>query len=68
MSLTNLPLSFWGYELETAAFTLNRAPSKSVETTPYELWFGNKPKMSFLKVWGYDGNVKKFHPDKLKLK
>ena len=26
MSLTNLPLSFWGYALETAAFTLNRAP------------------------------------------
>ena len=31
MSLTNLPLSFWGYALETAAFMLNRAPSKSVE-------------------------------------
>ena len=29
MSLTNLPLSFWGYALETAAFTLNRAPSKN---------------------------------------
>ena len=28
MSLTNLPLSFLGYPLETAAFTLNRAPSK----------------------------------------
>ena len=26
MSLTDLPLSFWGYALETAAFTLNRAP------------------------------------------
>ena len=51
MSLTDLPLSFWGYALETAAFTLNRAPSKSVETTPYELWFGKKPKLSFLKVW-----------------
>ena len=25
MSLTDLPLSFWGYALETAAFTLNRA-------------------------------------------
>src|SRR6266536_2675849 len=37
MSLTNLPLSFWDYALETAAFTLNRAPSKSVEMTPYEL-------------------------------
>ena len=24
MSLTDLPLSFWGYALETAAFTLNR--------------------------------------------
>ena len=50
MSLTDLPLSFWGYALETAAFTLNRAPSKSVETTPYELWFGKKPKLSFVKV------------------
>ena len=27
MSLTDLPLSFWGYALETATFTLNRAPS-----------------------------------------
>ena len=34
MPLTDLPLSFWGYALETAAFTLNRAPSKSIETTP----------------------------------
>ena len=50
MSLTDLPLSFWGYALETTTFMLNRAPSKSVETTPYELWFGKKPKMSFLKV------------------
>ena len=52
MSLTDLPLSFWGYALETAAFTLNRAPSKSVEMTPYELWFGKKPKLSFLKILG----------------
>ena len=50
MSLTNLPLSFRGYALEIAAFTLNRAPSKSIETTPYELWFGKKPNLSFLKV------------------
>ena len=68
MSLTDLPLSFWGYALETAAFTLNRAPSKSVETTPYELWFGKKPKLSFLKVWGCVAYVKKFQPYKLKPK
>ena len=52
MSLTDLALSFWDYALETTAFTLNRAPSKSVETTPYELWFGNKPKLLFLKSLG----------------
>ena len=52
MSLTDLPLSFWGYALETVAFTLNRAPSTSVETTPYELWFSKKPKLSFLKSLG----------------
>ena len=68
MCLTDLPLSFWGYALETAAFTLNRAPSKSVDMTPYELWFGKKPKLSFLKVWGCDAYVKKFHPDKLEPK
>ena len=50
MSLISLPLSFLGYALETAAFTFNRAPSKPVEMTPYELWFGKKPKLSFLKV------------------
>ena len=61
MSLIDLPLSFWGYALETVAFTLNRAPSKSIEATPYELWFGKKPKLSFLKVWGCDAYVKSFN-------
>ncbi|KAK8557572.1 hypothetical protein V6N12_009801 [Hibiscus sabdariffa] len=32
MSHTDLPTSFWGYALETAAFTLNRVPSKSMST------------------------------------
>ena len=68
MSLTDLPLSFWGYALETAAFTLNRAPSKSVEMTPYELWSGKKPKLPFLKVCGCDAYVKKLQPDKLEPK
>ena len=40
MSLTGFTIIVLGYALETAAFTFNRAPSKSVEMTPYELWFG----------------------------
>ena len=59
MSLFDLPLSFWGYALKTAAFTFKRAPSKSVETTQSELWFGKKPNLLFIKVWGYDAYVKK---------
>ena len=43
--------------------TLNRAPSKSVEATPYELWFGKKPKLSFLKVWGCNTYVKRLQPN-----
>ncbi|XP_022569419.2 uncharacterized protein LOC111212243 [Brassica napus] len=40
MSHADLPPSFWGYALETSAFTLNRCPSKLVEKTPYEMWTG----------------------------
>ena len=65
MFLTDLPISFWDHVLETTAFTLKGAPSKSVETTHYELWFGKKPKLSFLKVWSCDAYVKRFHHDKL---
>ena len=68
MFLTDLPLSFWGYALKTTAFTFKRAPSKSVETTQSELWFGKKPKLPFLKVWDCDAYMKRFHPDKLKTK
>jgi hypothetical protein len=65
MSQTNLPLYFWGYVLETAVFTLNCVPSKSVEKTPYEIWTGKRPSLSFLKIWGCDAYVKRLTPTKL---
>ena len=52
MSKSDLPLSFWGYTLETAAFTLNRVPSKSVDKTPHEVWTGKSPSLSFSKDLG----------------
>ncbi|KAK8619616.1 hypothetical protein V6N13_135898 [Hibiscus sabdariffa] len=58
MSHTDLPTSFWGYTLETAAFTLNRVPSKSVQKTPHEMWTGRRPNMSFMKIWGCKAYVK----------
>ena len=57
-----------GLCIRDSCIHVKRAPSKSIETTPYELWFSKKPKLSFLKVWGCDAYVKKFHPDKLESK
>ena len=50
MSHASLPLSFWGYALETAAHTLNRVPTKAVDKTPYKVWCGKKPSLSYLRI------------------
>ena len=68
MSKADLPLSFWGFCLETAAFTLNKVPSKSIEKTPHEMWTGKKPALSFLKIWGCEAFVKRQLSDKLSTK
>ena len=65
MSLVSLPKSFWGYALETAVYTLNRVPSKSVDVTPYETWYNKKPILSHMKVWGCPAYVKRIVSDKL---
>ncbi|GJR52533.1 retrotransposon protein, putative, ty1-copia subclass [Tanacetum coccineum] len=59
MSQTTVPKSFWDYALETAARILNMVPTKKVEKTPYKVWHGQAPKMSYLKVWGYEALVKR---------
>jgi hypothetical protein len=68
MSQTDLPLSFWGYALETVAFILNKVPTKSIERTPYEIWTEKHPGLSFLKVWGCEAYVKHLMSDKLTTK
>ncbi|GJR69217.1 retrotransposon protein, putative, ty1-copia subclass [Tanacetum coccineum] len=59
MSQTTLPKSFWDYALETAARILNMVSTKKVEKTPYEVWHGQAPKLSYLKVWGCKALVKR---------
>ncbi|GJW68105.1 retrotransposon protein, putative, ty1-copia subclass [Tanacetum coccineum] len=49
MNLTTLSLSFWDYALESATHILNTVPTKKVDKTPYELWYGKVPNMSYLK-------------------
>nr|GEW16703.1 hypothetical protein [Tanacetum cinerariifolium] len=59
------------YALETAARILNMVPTKKVEKTPYEIWHGQAPELSYLKVWGCEALFKRdtlTKPDKLEPK
>nr|GFB74322.1 hypothetical protein [Tanacetum cinerariifolium] len=58
MRLTTLPMSFWGYALESTARILNMVPTKKVNKTPYEIWHGKVPNLSDSKVWGCEALVK----------
>ncbi|GJY17492.1 retrotransposon protein, putative, ty1-copia subclass [Tanacetum coccineum] len=40
------------YALETTAHNLNMVPTKKVDRTPYKIWHGKAPKLSYLRVWG----------------
>lgn len=63
MSLSNPPVNFWGYALQSTTLTLNKCPTKSAEKTPHELWFGKAPKLGFLRIWGCEAYVKKLTRD-----
>ncbi|GJX91422.1 retrotransposon protein, putative, ty1-copia subclass [Tanacetum coccineum] len=63
--LTTLSLSFWDYALESATRILNMVPTKKVDRTPYELWYGKVLNLSYLKVWGCEALVKRDTLDKL---
>ncbi|KAM1746967.1 hypothetical protein ACFX11_013552 [Malus domestica] len=65
MSSADLLVTFWGYALYTAAYLLNRVPSKSVPQTPYEIWHGRKPSLKHVKIWGCEAYVKKLEATKL---
>ncbi|KAM1643804.1 hypothetical protein ACFX2K_013588 [Malus domestica] len=65
MSSADLPVTFWGYALYTAAYLLNRVPSKSISQTPYEIWHGRKPSLNHIKIWGCEAYVKKLEATKL---
>ena len=52
MILSILPLSFWGYALEIAAYNLNMVSSKSVPKTPMEMWIGRKLILSDIRILG----------------
>ena len=49
----NLPKKFWAEAANTAVFLQNRLPTRALkDQTPFEAWYGYKPSLNFLKVFG----------------
>ena len=49
----NLPQKFWTEAVSTAAYLRNRSPSSTVGgITPHQAWYGQKPRVDHLRVFG----------------
>ena len=50
---TDMPLKFWEEAVNTAVYLHNWSPTSALkDKTPFESWFGKKPNVSNLKVFG----------------
>lgn len=68
---SKLPKLLWAEAVNVAAYTLNRVTcKKTVNSTPYEKWFGTKPSISHLRTFGCEVyvNIEKQFRDKLNSK
>ena len=54
MSHTKLPDKYWAEAVATAAYVKSRTPTNYIkqDRTPFENWYGKKPNVSNLKVFG----------------
>ncbi|RVW73959.1 Retrovirus-related Pol polyprotein from transposon TNT 1-94 [Vitis vinifera] len=67
ISHSTLPKKLWGEALKTAAYILNRVPTKAAAKTPYELWTGRKPSLKHFHIWGCPTEARPYKPHKKKL-
>ena len=53
MAQAGLSEHYWAEAVATAAYLRNRVPTRSLKkTTPYEKWYGRKPDLSHIRVFG----------------
>jgi hypothetical protein len=62
LSYSTLLVNLWMEALKTATHILNKVPTKSVPTTPYESWTGREPSLRYMCVWGCPAEAKVFNP------
>ncbi|KMQ86600.1 retrotransposon unclassified [Lasius niger] len=47
-----LPKELWAEAINITVYILNRVPAAGEDKTPYEQWFGKKPSIKHLRVFG----------------
>ena len=52
MTQANLLISYWKVALLIVTYVLNQVPSKTIASTPYNLWNNRNPDLSNLRLWG----------------
>ena len=64
-----LPKSFWAEALYTTVYTRNRMPTSAIpgSLTPHERWYGTKPSVKHLRVFGCIAYALSFDSDRKKL-
>jgi len=56
---SGLPLSNWAEAMFAATFVMNRSPTGDGTATPYERFYGKRPDVSMLRVWGSKAYAKR---------
>nr|GEV13381.1 hypothetical protein [Tanacetum cinerariifolium] len=64
----NLPKNLWGEALLTTCHVSNRIIAKKLKVSPYEIWKGRKPNISYFRVFGYLAYYKVPLPNTSKLR
>nr|GEU39626.1 retrotransposon protein, putative, Ty1-copia subclass [Tanacetum cinerariifolium] len=61
MCRETLPISLWGYALETAAHILYLVSTKKVSKIHFEMWKGKSPSLGHIKIWGCEDSGSKIN-------
>lgn len=58
LSGAGLRHEFWVEVVDTACYLVNRSSTSAlIDKTPHEVWYGNKPSLAHLRVFGCDSFV-----------
>jgi transposase InsO family protein len=67
LSDRQLPKLLWPFAMDTAAYVRNRVTANGLPKTPYEMFYGKKPDISNLRVFGCKTTIYKPAKDRDKL-